>query len=67
MERDGELKRLMGQRADLVQRNVGKLNTVEVKLRLACLDQEIKDRKSAQDTSLLARLRSAFGRLFASS
>jgi hypothetical protein len=67
MEQDRELKRLIMERAKLVERTKGRLNTVEVTLRLECLDQEIRNRKKnvEQNSSLMAKTRSAVGRLFA--
>ena len=67
MDRARELELLVRRRAELVQRMSGKLDSIEVTLRLTCLDDEIRKKKAEQNPSVLAKTRSAIGRLFLAS
>ena len=64
MNQARELQELIGHRAELVERMKGRLDTVEVALRLTCLDDEIRKTKIEQKTTVLEKTRSAMGRIF---
>lgn len=63
MDQARELQRLIGHRAELIERMKGRLDSVEVTLRLTCLDDEIRRKKVEHNASVLAKTRSAMGRL----
>jgi hypothetical protein len=64
MNQARELQQLIGHRAELVERMKGRLDSVEVALRLTCLDDEIRKAKVEPHTSVFAKTRSAMGRIF---
>jgi hypothetical protein len=64
MNQARELQELIGHRAELVERMKGRLDTVEVALRLTCLDDEIRKTKIEHKATVLEKTRSAMGRIF---
>ena len=64
MNQARELQQLIGYRAELIERMKGRLDSVEVALRLTCLDDEIRKAKIEPNASVFAKTRAAVGRIF---
>jgi hypothetical protein len=64
MNQARELQQLIGHRAELVERMKDRLDSVEVALRLSCLDDEIRKAKLEPNVSVFGKTRSAMRRIF---